>query len=102
LNIIQICNSYCGKLFLCSYARLRFYIRTQNTFYFIIILIELMYIVFVPFDWTRALLSVCFRFAHHSMNFFAFLIPLLLDEPFLYNQHKQYGDRRREATIVSD
>jgi len=36
------------------------------------------------------------------MNFFAFLIPLLLDEPFLYNQHKQYGDRRREATIVSD
>jgi hypothetical protein len=29
-------------------------------------------------------------------------IKLLLDEPFLHNQHKQYGDRRQETTIVSD
>jgi hypothetical protein len=28
--------------------------------YFYIILIELIYIVFVPFDWTRALVPVCF------------------------------------------
>jgi len=46
------------------------------TVYFKIILIELMYIVFVPFDWTRALSPVCFGFVHNSMNFFAFFIRL--------------------------
>ena len=35
-----------------------------------IILIELMYIVLVPFDWTRALSPVCFLFVHNSMNHF--------------------------------
>jgi hypothetical protein len=44
--------------------------------YFKIILIELMYIVFVSFDWTRALSPVCFGFVHNSMNCFAFLIRL--------------------------
>jgi hypothetical protein len=44
--------------------------------YFKIILIELMYMVLVPFDWTRALSSVCFGFIHNSTNFFAFLIRL--------------------------
>jgi len=38
--------------------------------YLFIILIELMYIVFVPFDWTRALSPVCFLSVHNSMNFF--------------------------------
>ena len=37
-----------------------------------IILIELMYIVLVPFDWTRALSPVCFLFVHNSMNFCVF------------------------------
>jgi len=35
-----------------------------------------MYIVFVPFDWTRVVSPVCFEFVHNSMNFFAFLIRL--------------------------
>jgi len=34
------------------------------------ILIKLMYIVLVPFDWTRALSPVCFLFVHNSMNLF--------------------------------
>jgi hypothetical protein len=34
-----------------------------------LIVIALMYIVFVPFDWTRALSPVCFWFVHNSMNF---------------------------------
>ena len=37
-----------------------------------IILIELMYIVLVPFNWTRALSPVCFLFVHSSMNFCVF------------------------------
>jgi uncharacterized membrane protein len=32
-----------------------------------------MYIIFVPFDWTRALSLVCFWFVHISMNFLAHL-----------------------------
>ena len=51
-----------------------------------------MYIILVPFNWTRALSPVCFLFVHNSMNFCVF-DPFILDEPFLYNQHKQYGDR---------
>jgi hypothetical protein len=39
-----------------------------------IILIELMYIVLVPFDWTRALSPVCFLFVHNSMNFCVFYL----------------------------
>jgi hypothetical protein len=37
-----------------------------------IILIELMYIVLVPFDWTRTLSPVCFLFVYNSMNFCVF------------------------------
>ena len=29
-----------------------------------------MYIVFVPFDWTRALSPICFWSIHNSMNFY--------------------------------
>ena len=36
--------------------------------YKLIILIELMYIVLVPFDWTRALSPICFLFVHNSMT----------------------------------
>ena len=64
--------------------------------YFYIILIELMYIVFVPFDWTRTLAPVCFWSVHNSMNF---CVSELL---FLCNQYKQYGGSRREIAIVSD
>ena len=64
--------------------------------YFYIILIELIYIIFVPFDWTRALSPVCFWSIHNSMNF---CMPELL---FLCNQCKQYGGSRRETAIVSD
>ena len=34
--------------------------------YILIILIQLMYIVFVPFGWIRALSPVCFWFVHNS------------------------------------
>jgi hypothetical protein len=40
--------------------------------YKLIIIIELMYIVLVPFDWTRALSPFCFLFVHNSMNFCVF------------------------------
>ena len=42
------------------------------TWHWRIILIELMYIVFVPFDWTRALSLVCYWFVRNSMNFCVF------------------------------
>jgi hypothetical protein len=35
----------------------------------VIIHIELMYIAFVPFDWTRELSPVCFCSVHNSMSF---------------------------------
>ena len=40
--------------------------------YKLIIVIELMYIVLVPFVWTRALSPVCFFFGHNSMNICVF------------------------------
>jgi len=36
------------------------------------------------------------------MNFFCVFDPFITRWTFLYNYHKQYGDRRRETTIVSD
>ena len=72
-----------------------------SDWYCSIILAELMYIVFVSFDWTRALSRVCFWFVHTSMNFFVF-DPFITRWTFWYNQYKQYGGRRQESTIVSD
>ena len=69
---------------------------SDSMVYLFIILIELMYIVFVNFDWTRALSPVCFWFVHNSMNFCVF-DPFLSRWTFLHNQHKQYGDRWRET-----
>ena len=47
-----------------------------------IILIELMYmyIVLVPFNWTRALSPVCFLFVHSSINFCVF-------DPFSFKEY---------------
>ena len=45
-------------------------IFVRSDLHTLIILIELMYIDFVRFDWTRALSPVCFGFVYNSMNFF--------------------------------
>ena len=71
------------------------------TVHALIIIVELMYIVFVPFDWKRTLSRVCVWFVHNSMNFFVF-DPFITRWTLLYNQYKQYGGRRQETKIVSD
>jgi hypothetical protein len=72
-------------------GKLKYFLQSQVSFsmcsvclatqlcavYFKIILIELMYIVFVPFDWTRALSPVCFGFVHNSTIFFCVFDPFI-------------------------
>ena len=69
---------------------------SDSMVYLFIILIELMYMVFVNFDWTRALSPVCFWFVHSSMNFCVF-DPFITRWTFLHYQHKKYGGHWREA-----
>jgi len=78
--------------------------------YFKIIILELMYmyIVFVPFDWTRALSPVSRLFVLDSfitrwtfLHFWSVYnsMKFVCITSIIY---KHYGDRRRETTIVSD
>ena len=76
-------------------------VADDNASHKFIILVELMYIVFVPFDWTRALSRVCFWFVHNFMNFYVF-DSFITWWTFLHNQYKQYGGHRQETTIVFD
>ena len=69
---------------------------SDSMVYLFIILIELMYMVFVNFDWTRALSPVCFWFVHSPMNFCVF-DPFINRWTVLHNRHKQYGGRWRET-----
>ena len=66
-------TSNVGVVFAFYYLRWQMVVRFANIcgmfYHHCIILIELMYSVFVPFDWPRVLSPVCFLFAHTSMNF---------------------------------